>query len=78
MVEIKLQGSKEYIADLKRRMDKLKISQNALAREMGKNPTQVSRWFTDNEERRVVPEVDTMVKIEEALEKLRKRRASRP
>lgn len=77
MVEIKLHSSREYIADLKRRLDKYGISQNALARELQKNPTQVSRWFTDNPDRRVVPEVDTMVKIEEAVERLRKRRASR-
>lgn len=75
MVEIILRGSREYITDLKGRLEKYKISQNALAREMGKNPTQVSRWFTDNPERRVVPELDTIQAIEAAVEKLRKRKA---
>lgn len=75
MVEIILRGSKQYIVDLKGRMERYKVSQNALAREMGKNPTQVSRWFTDNEARRVVPELDTIQLIEAALERLRKRKA---
>jgi transcriptional regulator with XRE-family HTH domain len=75
MVDIILRGSKEYITDLKGRLEKYKISQNALAREMQKNPTQVSRWFTDNPERRVVPELDTITAIEAAVERLRKRKA---
>lgn len=78
MVEIILRGSTEYIEDLSRRMDRAKISQNALAKELGKSPTQVSRWFTKNPDRRVKPELDTIQEIEKAFEKLRKRKASRP
>ena len=75
MVDIILQGNDAYIRDLKARMEKYKVSQNALAREMEKNPTQVSRWFTDNPDRKVKPELDTIMLIEQALERLRKRKA---
>lgn len=75
MVDIILQGSDEYIRDLMRRMERGKISQNALAREMQKNPSQVSRWFTPTRERRVKPALDTIREIEQAMEKLRRRKA---
>ena len=52
-------------------------SQNELAQEMGKSPTQVSRWFTTNDERRVVPELKTAELIEEAMGRLVARRKRR-
>jgi hypothetical protein len=73
MVEVRLQlkdGGAGYIAGLLTRMNKHKISQNALARELGKDPSQVSRWFTPNPDRRVVPGLETVVEIEEAMTKL--------
>lgn len=75
MVQIKLQLGEGYIPDLVARMEKYRISQNALAREMGKNPSQVSRWFTPNLARRVMPEMETVIKIEEAVERLRHKKA---
>ncbi len=72
MVEVvlKLRKGSEYIPALMRRMRKLGISQNALAREMDRNPSQVSRWFTPNEERKVTPDLDTVIEIEEAIQRL--------
>lgn len=75
MVVVKLQIGEGYIPDLMARMKRWDISQNALAREMGKNPSQVSRWFTPNLARRVTPEMNTVVEIEAAVERLRHRKA---
>ena len=47
-------------------MDELEISQNALAKEMGLSPTQVSRWFVNNE-RRVTMLVETALHIERSI-----------
>lgn len=74
MVMITLQLGKGYIEDLIKRMKRHKISQNALAREMGKDPSQVSRWFTPNVKRKVAPELATVEEIEEAMIKLIRRR----
>jgi transcriptional regulator with XRE-family HTH domain len=77
-MEVKVQASEQYIADLKRRMEKYKISQNALARQLEKNPAQVSRWFTDNPERKVKPTWDTMKLIEEGMAVLERKARARP
>lgn len=69
-VVLRLRRGSGYVPDLIRRMKKNRVSQNALAREMGRNPSQVSRWFTPNEERRVTPDLDTVVEIEQALHRL--------
>lgn len=68
-----LQLGTEYIADVERRMKKDKISQNMLAREMGKAVTQVNRWFTKNPERKVRPNMETAQEIEEALLRIKRR-----
>lgn len=77
MVEVvlKLRKGSEYIPDLMRRMRRESISQNALAREMDRNPSQVSRWFTPNIERRVSPDLDTVIEIEEAFNRLVRKKA---
>lgn len=74
MATVTLNLGKGYIPDLKARMRKYGISQNGLAREMGINPSQASRWFTDNPDRQVTPELNTVQKIEEAMARLIKRR----
>jgi predicted transcriptional regulator len=76
MVQVILRLGQDYIDDLVKRMKRLGVSQNALAREMGASPSQVSRWFTPNPERKVSPEWATMKRIEEAMARLdaRKRR----
>jgi transcriptional regulator with XRE-family HTH domain len=51
-------------------------SQNALAKEMGVSPTYVSRWFTRNVKRRVIPELATVQRIEEAMGRLSGRTAA--
>lgn len=63
-VEIDIE--EDYVSQLKRRMDDLGISQNALAKEMGLSPTQVSRWFVNNE-RRVTMLVETALHIERSI-----------
>jgi transcriptional regulator with XRE-family HTH domain len=73
-VTVTLHTNKEYADDLKRRMKKAGISQNQLADEMGKSPTQVSRWFTKTEARRVQPELQTVQEIEAAIKRIVARR----
>ena len=76
MVKVTFHAGEGYIPDLVSRMKKAGISQAGLAREMGVSPTQASRWFTTNPDRRVSPELATIEKIEEAMIRLlaRKRR----
>lgn len=64
----------EYVKDLKKRMTALDISQGALARELKLTASQVSRWFTDNKERRVEPSMQTVAEIEVALVKIQEKR----
>lgn len=75
MIEVRLQIGETYIEAVLKKMNKHKISQNALAREMGREPSQVSRWFTKNPNRHVKPTMETAVEIEKALEKLIRRKA---
>lgn len=79
MVMVTLSTNADYIGDLVKRMKKHGISQAALAREMKPpvTPSQATRWFTKNPNRRVTPEVPTMLRIEEAMERLVNRRRSR-
>jgi predicted transcriptional regulator len=74
MATVTIQTGKGYIPDLKARMKKWHISQNALAREMGINPSQASRWFTPTPARQDTPELETVQRIEEAMAKLVRRR----
>ena len=64
-------GFMDYVSG---RMDDARISQNELARELDMDPSQVSRWFTTNPERKVSPNLATATKIEEALNRLLKGR----
>jgi predicted transcriptional regulator len=77
MVWVYVQIGKGYIPGLRKRMNEMRppVSQNELAREMDKQPAQVSRWFTENEDRRVSPGMDTVEQIEKAMQKLAKRRS---
>jgi hypothetical protein len=68
--------TEDYLGQLTRRMKEHGISQNALAREMGINPSQASRWFTSNTARRVMPELSTIQRIEKALESIITRTAA--
>lgn len=70
MATVTIQTGKGYIPDLMARMKKWGISQNALAREMGINPSQASRWFTKNPDRQVTPELNTVQRIEEAMARM--------
>jgi predicted transcriptional regulator len=76
MVWVYLQIGKGYIPGLRKRMQDMRppVSQNELAREMGKAPAQVSRWFTENPDRRVSPDMDTVDLIEKAMQKLARKR----
>lgn len=76
MVWVYLQIGEGYIPGLKARMDKMRppVSQNELASAMGRKPAQVSRWFTENKDRRVSPDMTTVEQIEKAMLKLAKRR----
>ena len=74
-VTVTLNTNRENTADLKKRLQRDKISQNQLAAELHRSPTQVSRWFTPNESRRVTPELATVREIEEAIKRILKRRA---
>ena len=74
MATVTIKTGTGYIPDLKARMKKYHISQNALAREMGINPSQAWRWFTEDPKRQVVPELTTVERIEDAMAKLVRRR----
>jgi len=77
MVKVTIVAGEGYIPDLLKRMRQDGISQNALAREMGASPSQVSRWFTSNPDRKVSPELGTIERIEEAMIKLSARNRRR-
>jgi predicted transcriptional regulator len=67
VITIAIPAGSDYITDLKERMRKLKISQNQLAAAMNMTPSQVSRWMTENAERRVMPSIASALEIETAL-----------
>lgn len=75
-VTVTINTNKNYAKGLKARLDKAKVSQNQLAAAMRppRSPTQVSRWFTLNESRRVSPGFETVVQIEEAFNRILKAR----
>lgn len=80
MVEITFNAGK-YIAELAKRMEKIGVSQAALGRAMEPpvNPTQVTRWFTENPKRQRQPSLRTIERIEVAMETLEKlHRKARP
>lgn len=75
MVEITFNAGK-YIVELAKRMERLGVSQAQLGRSMEPpvSPTQVTRWFTENEKRRRQPSLATIERIEAAMAKLEKRK----
>lgn len=75
-VEVTLYTNKEYTDELKRRLKKLKIANAELGRAMNppRHKTQVSRWFTENPERRVKPTMDTVLEIENAIKRITAKR----
>ena len=77
MVMVTINLKEGYIEDLTKRMKRHGISQAALAREMKPpvTPSQATRWFTKNPARRVTPEMTTVYRIEEAMDRLQKRKA---
>lgn len=73
MVEITFNAGK-YIVELAKRMERLGVSQAQLGRGMEPpvSPTQVTRWFTENPERRRQPSLSTIERIEAAMAKFEK------
>lgn len=71
-VEVTLSTNKEYTDALKRRLKKLKIAHAELGREMRppRHKTQVSRWFTENDDRRVRPTLETVLEMEQAIKRI--------
>jgi transcriptional regulator with XRE-family HTH domain len=61
-VTIPVGGS--YVEELSKRLTKLEISHNALARQMGVAPSQVSRWFNRPN---MTPHMENIAKIEKAI-----------
>lgn len=76
MVMVTINLGPGYIEDLVKRMKKHGISQAELARTMKPPvlPSQATRWFTKNPNRRVMPEMATVQRIEEAMYRLQRRR----
>jgi hypothetical protein len=75
MVKVTFSTGK-YVSELEARMSKAGISQAELGRAMTPpvSPTQVTRWFTKNEDRRRTPSLETIERIEAAMAKLTKRK----
>jgi hypothetical protein len=71
-VEVTLYTNKEYTNELRKRLKKLKIGNAELGRAMDppRDKTQISRWFTSNEERRVKPSLDTVLEMEQAIKRI--------
>lgn len=75
MVKVTFNAGK-YIEELESRMSKAGVSQAELGRTMEPqvSATQVTRWFTKNEDRRRTPSLETIERIEAAMAKLTKRK----
>lgn len=69
----------EYIADLKRRMEKLEVKPVELAREIGKTKQEISRWLNSEERfgKPMIPSMSNVAKIEQALIDLTRRKSRR-
>jgi hypothetical protein len=75
-VNVTLNTNKEYTEGLKKRLKKLKIGHAELGRAMDppRDKTQISRWFTTNEDRRVKPSLDTVLEMEKAIMRIAAKR----
>jgi transcriptional regulator with XRE-family HTH domain len=71
-VTISVGGS--YTNELKKRLREHGISHNALARQMGVPPSQVSRWFNRPN---MTPRMDSIAKIEKAIYEIVSREKSK-
>jgi hypothetical protein len=71
-VNVTLSTTKEYTNELRKRLKKLKIGNAELGRAMDppRDKTQISRWFTTNDARRVKPSLDTVLEMEKAMKKI--------
>lgn len=78
-VNVTLSTNRAWAEDFLRRLRREGFSQNQLAAAMGKSATQVSRWFTENPKRKVVPTLETVTQAEATLKEMmqRKRRRDR-
>jgi len=61
-----------YFKDVDARLQAMGVSRGALARELGMNPTQCFKYFTDPQPN---PTLKTVAAIEEAIVTLRRRKA---
>lgn len=61
----------DYFRELDARLKALGITHAAFAREMGISPVQAARWFNKPQN----PEMNTLMKIEQAVKTMRKRKA---
>lgn len=68
MPEITVRITKDYLVELEKRLKEYGISQNGLAKEMGLPATDINRMFRKH----VMPRMDKVVEIEQAIVKLRK------
>ncbi len=62
---------KQYVPDLLKRLKREDISHKSLSREMGIDPAQFSRWANGH----INPDVSSIVRIEQTIAKVLKRRA---
>ena len=70
MIRLSLEQDVPYTIDLAKRLDKYSISQSELAQESGIAESQISRMLVHG----VQPQLKNVVRIEDALARLRKRR----
>lgn len=72
MVYVSIQVGKGYVAGLERRMKQYRIGKGELARMMRPplDRSQLSRYFTKRDDRRVVPTMAMVERIEEAMRRL--------
>lgn len=72
-ISINLNPGEDYAGNLERRLAEYEITKSELARELDMTPPELSRYFSENLERRVQPRIDTVVKIEQAVLEIRRR-----
>lgn len=76
-VKVTLSTNRAWAEDFLRRLRREGFSQNQLAAAIGKSPTQVSRWFTENPKRKVIPTLETVTLAEAALKEMTQKKKRR-
>ena len=76
-VNVTLSTNRAWAEDFLRRLRREGFSQNQLAAAMGKSATQVSRWFTENPKRKVIPTLETVTLAETTLKELAQKKKRR-